>query len=940
MNALSQFKNYVAEQYKSMLDVNLAEDTTASAPLVWLNDGNSAWLLDDEIGLAMRIVPFTDEQDDLNAALQHAIRTASQLQPRYAANATDTDKHGIWQVGICWLVDSGLSESWRKAIAGIRRESGFSEEIGLDAVLAKEGESINDACKRQGLPQLMLHARRTFQIKWGAMPNWLSANSKVTEMLKTFPNQFSGDSETYKLALELVEDVLPDEASDSALSDAEPKKEPLKEIEIKNFRNIKQCKFSFWNPEKLAQAHVVFGPNGTGKTSIFEALYLAAGGTSNTLAEYLKDEDVNARKRDYAATILTPLSSDVSSKPELILNGSEKFGYQAITKEDARTGTFEMEGTFQAQEDTRKFLEEEGSSLAQRILKNYSTLADEVIKHAEARAFAAKSEKSEWLKTHGLNAAISVRETRTKRLIEGEIHKEPWLPSQSLMDWLGKTSQFFPDILNDAERISLRWKNWRENEDDCISRMAQGVSIGEISIVRQPLATWLSTRNKLLEDTRILVSRATSSIEPLRNRLQGVESELDGWGEWLSRQTTQLSASTDTEQQQIVQQIEQIRQRLTELRQLFSIERKHSQHLERLEKEFLPDWAKTKPDICPTCGDNHHDRGGIEKVVESLKAGVNERLAQLEVDGKNLGAMLAEMEAKLASFGVCPVSEKRQAELRDLLGPFCKDASLQSMLTDRVTRTGLKNSIQAAQRLPEVQEPIAEPDDTATQLAERSLTLDAQAERLWALPERWAKIVKTLDGECRKIVEKHLPETLQKLWWEVALTLTPARWNLAATAQFQMNERKAQKLTIGIDERADTPARYFFNQAERHIMGLAWFFTRYLTHGRFHREFMVLDDPAQEMDQTTFRSFARFAQALLRLHSKQNVPAQLVFFLHQEERALDMARATLGRFIILAWQQENNGINDMREIRLVTDGFNPQTAIHVIKPQAATALQE
>jgi hypothetical protein len=938
MSTLNQFKDYVAAQYKSMLDLDLFEDTSTNAPLVWLNDENSAWLLDDEIGLAMRIVPFTDEQDDLNTAIQHAIRTASHLQPRYAVDENDADNNGIWQVGIFWLVDSGLCKSWRKAIAGIRRESGFSEEIGLDAVLVEEGENISDACERQGLPQLMLHARKTFQIKWDAMPNWLSANSKVAEMLKTFPNQFSSDIEAYKLAQELVEDVLPDEASDAAPPDAEPGKEPLKEIEIKNFRNIKYCKLAFWNPDKTAQAHVIFGPNGTGKTSIFEALYLASGGTSNTLFDYLDDLDIEARKRDYAVTVLTPLSSDVPCKPEIILNGSEKHGYQAATKEDAKTGTFEMEGTFQAQEDTRNFLGEKGLSLAQRILKNYSTLADEVIKHAEARAFATKSEKSEWLKAHGLNAAISVRETRAKRLIEGEIRKEPWQPSQSLMDWLGKTSQFFPDILNDAERISLRWKNWRENEDDCISRMAQGISIGEISVARQPLASWLSTRNKLLEDTRTLVNRATSFIEPLRNKLQGVESELDAWGEWLARQATQLSDSTDTEQQQIIQQIEQTRQRLIELRQLFAIERKHSQHLERLEKEFLPDWAKTKPDICPTCGDDHHDRGGIANVVESLKAGVDNRLTSLEEEGKSLGATLAEMEAKLASFGVCPVSEKRQAELRDLLGPFFRDASLQSMLTDRVTRASLKSGIQAAQRLPEVQEPIPEPDDIAMQLAERCMALDNEAERLWALPERWAKIVKALDGECRRIVEKHLPETLQKLWWEIALALTPARWNLAATAAFQMKGRTAPKLIIGIEERNDTPARYFFNQAERHIMGLAWFFARYLTHGRFHREFMVLDDPAQEMDQTTFRSFARFAQALLRLHSKQKVPTQLVLFLHQEERALDMARATLGRFIMLSWQQKNDSMNDIREMMLITEGFKPQTAIHVIKPQAVTTL--
>ena len=120
-------------------------------------------------------------------------------------------------------------------------------------------------------------------------------------------------------------------------------------------------------------------------------------------------------------------------------------------------------------------------------------------------------------------------------------------------------------------------------------------------------------------------------------------------------------------------------------------------------------------------------------------------------------------------------------------------------------------------------------------------------------------------------------------------------------------------------------------------MGLAWFFTRYLTHGRFHRAFIALDDPAQEMDQTTFRSFARFVQALLRLHEKKNVPTQLVLFLHQEDRALDMARATLGRFIMLSWRKINSDQEDIREVRLLSEGFQPQSAIQLLGQKMAVS---
>lgn len=532
---------------------------------------------------------------------------------------------------------------------------------------------------------------------------------------------------------------------------------------------------------------------------------------SNTFAEYLEDTDIEARKRDYSASVLAPLTRGNSDKPEIFLNGSEKTIFQLIGEEQAQSDWRNLEGTFQAQEDSREFLEEKGESLAQHILKDYSTLADEITKHAEARASAAKDEKSAWLKMHNLSSAITRRETRAQRLIEGEIQKEAWHPPQTLMNWLEKTTRFFPDFSNEGQRLATRWQNWQGEQNNCVAQMALGVSLGEMTVIRQTLANWLSTRNKLLDDTHILVNRAVSFIEPLRNRLQGVEKELDAWGEWLTRQASQQNTGSSEEQNNLVQQIEQARTKLGELRQHFGLERKHAIHLEKLQIEFLAEWTKVQPDICPTCGENHHDRGGIDHVVNIIKTEVEARLANYEQDGKIIATTLAEMEAKLASFGICPVSEQRQRELRELLAPFCADASLQTLLTDPIKRTALKNSIQSAQRLPPVQEPLSELDDAAKQLAERCLSLDAEAERLWPLPERWAKIVKALKNECDSIVAEHLPETLQKLWWEVALALTSARWNLAATPVFQAQGRSTQKLVIGIEERGDTPARYLFN---------------------------------------------------------------------------------------------------------------------------------
>ncbi len=933
MNIMEQFKGYISEHYQTLLGLNLVEnDNSDNHILIWVSGSDeAAWLLDSEIGLALRIVLFNAAEDDLNAATQEAVRTATQLQPRYGIDANAADQHGIWQVAICWLVDSNLKTSWHQAIASIRKESGLSEEIGLDAIFFDAGKLIT-ACEQHGLPQLLLQTRHLLNLNWSEMPGWLSADVKVAEMLAKFPAQFISDAETHQLANQLAQDAVQIESLNRKNEETEPEVTMLRDIEINNFRNLERCRLQFSKTsDKNAQAHIIFGPNGTGKTSIFEAICLGIGGVSNTFADYLDDEDIKTRNPNYSTSVLSPLTAN-SESPGIVLNGIEK----AIVfwdKQKAQADWRNLEGSFQAQEDSRKFLEAKGESLAQRILKGYSTLAEEVLKLAETREQMAKNEKSVWLKLHNLSSAITRRETRAQRLIEGELQKEAWHFPQSLMNWLETTVLFFPDLKAEGQLLVARWRNWQERQGQCIEYMADNVLLGEVSAVRQVLSARLTERNSLLSDTRTLVSQATVLIESLRNQLHGVEKELDAWGEWLIRQSSQTNVSSNEDQKQLGLQIEQMRKDLGDLRRKFAFERKHAAHLEKLKTEFLDEWIKEQPETCPTCGQNHPE--GIEQVIDNINNLSNNKLLEFEQKGKQLNATLAKMEAQITSFGICPVNQQRQAELQTLLQPFFSDESLQTLLTDSSKRATLKQRIQVAQRLPAVSEVLEDVDVIAEQVAERCLTLDSEAERLWPLPERWAIIVKALRGECGSIVEQHLPETLQKLWWEITLTLTSARWNLAAKPVFQIKgQRNAQKLIIGVDQRPETPARYLFNQAERHIMGLAWFFTRYLTHGRFHRAFIVLDDPAQEMDQTTFRSFARFIQALMRLQSKKNTPLDMLMFLHQEDRALDMARATSGRFLMLPWRNRVTGgdqsHDDLREIKLLSPGFQPQNAINLL----------
>ncbi|MGC2520440.1 MAG: hypothetical protein WA373_15190, partial [Burkholderiales bacterium] len=458
--------------------------------------------------------------------------------------------------------------------------------------------------------------------------------------------------------------------------------------------------------------------------------------------------------------------------------------------------------------------------------------------------------------------------------------------------------------------------------------MAKGVLVGEVTLVQSPLEDWLDVRNGILVETGVLVTRARSSIDALRAQLVGVERDLDIWAEWLARNSSPGGSKINDEQLALGRDITAGREKLKVVRQSNEFERKRAAHLRQLKDGFLGVWSQVHPNICPTCGDDHSKSGGIEKVVANIQADTERRLTDLEGDEKSLSEQLKLLENRLASLGLSPIGDDRQRELEKLLIPFLGSDTLRACLSNLESRTELKRRVRDAQTLPDVPDALGKEriSDSAQKLAEQALTLDLEAERLWPLPERWKKISSALKDGCDQIVAAHLPETLQKLWWEVAAALTSGRWNLAAKAEFLLKTQG--KVIVGMNERPDTPARYLFNQAERHILGMAWFVVRYLTFGRFQRSLIVLDDPAQEMDQTTFRSFVRFAQALLRIHEYRSMALQMVFFLHQEERALDLARGTMGRFLMLNWRKSiaEDQAEDVWEVRLRSEGFCVRSA--------------
>ena len=138
-------------------------------------------------------------------------------------------------------------------------------------------------------------------------------------------------------------------------------------------------------------------------------------------------------------------------------------------------------------------------------------------------------------------------------------------------------------------------------------------------------------------------------------------------------------------------------------------------------------------------------------------------------------------------------------------------------------------------------------------------------------------------------------------------------------------EQRGKSLSVKVGK-SGRYVRYVYNSAERHLLGLAWFFTFYLAKRRFDESWVLLDDPAQEMDQPSFRELIRMWETLLRLHKKKRLPFTLITALHQEDRALDAARATNGKLYILGWQKKQEDTSSqpsVKKVILLAPGYHP-----------------
>lgn len=178
--------------------------------------------------------------------------------------------------------------------------------------------------------------------------------------------------------------------------------------------------------------------------------------------------------------------------------------------------------------------------------------------------------------------------------------------------------------------------------------------------------------------------------------------------------------------------------------------------------------------------------------------------------------------------------------------------------------------------------------------------------RRWALRDQMSiREISRRTGLARNTVKKYLRSDETEPSYErrgSSSKLDPYAEKLATWLGIEATKSRKQRRTLR--QIHTDSAQKGENQELIHIVSTfcsqrVWVNIRWKTRVRLQRN-------STEMDQTTFRSFTRLIQTFCRLHERYEHPLTLVLLLHQEDRALDAARATNHQVTALKWAKEIN----------------------------------
>lgn len=884
MDILKSVRQAIAGEYKSCLDLELRD---------WTIDGHAGvagptWsyvdpvtldkheadvsrafglVADDGIASLLYVVPFTPEIP-CDTIINRALALQSRLLPEAHYEPEDDlaskgDRYGPWTVAILWLVEERHKQAWNSQIVARRHSSGFAEEISND-VLEYTPDQLRIRLREHHFPQLLFQTRASLMRDGASVEKWLSVDEEIAKALDGFYDFFTSDGER-----EIADQII------SRFDDARSKKAPpmetsnkpsIKKITIRDFRSIRHLELTMRpeNERRAALAMVINGPNGSGKSTVFEALSIALTGTSGRQALFDGDPDVPRRERDYVAYALAPLGAAVT--PEIRVNDGPNLcasGTQAVADDLAS-----YDGCLLSQADTAKFALLDSAGLGAQVLSGYSRTAQDLRDFVEAGLSRSNSDWQNLLRSLGIRASVSKRETYVSKICEAAVRREFGAQSPGFDAALERVASFEGHLAVRARELARRWSAIAADQirEALIIRIAKASARGNEAAVTQELEQALARRNDVVAELSRWYEDVIRFSAPWKGEVQQIVQDLSSWHSWIDK--TRGAPRTESNELDVMRaDLGALAKRQQQVVSGGHDLRMAIDHVTAV-AGFVTEWAKGHPRECPTCGVDHSEAGGIETVVNERLREMTRQREVLGKEFKDIEGKIADLRRKFESLGEieCPISMERRKDLQEMLVPLVGTRPLEEIILQSDELELLKRAVDA---VVSIQPPpvVINAESVAQEAALKIVkgVEDADAKR--AGPQRWIAVKRALDGRLGRIVEEHLPKTIERLWMELVSYLTAARWIMPERPKLKIEDQKGeQAVTVRLVAGDRQPlARYILNQSETHILGLAWFLLRYVTSCRFKSNMMVLDDPAQEMDQPTFRGLCRLLGKILRL---------------------------------------------------------------------------
>ena len=933
---LEQCESWLSRQYKNVLGLDLAGDPVR---LRWLPadsmtneavtaEAHGLAVEDADIGWLLFLLPY--EPGRLESQVNQALGLRSRLlrESNYTGNAKageKEDQDSTWRVGLVWLIEDNKEADWQRQILDLRRESGAVEEISVDAIKITRND-VHAALNAHGLPRLLLHTRALLSQSATEAEKWLSADDEVSVKLENFSQQFDAPR-ARAFARELEEKAKSFQPAETRLSSSAARQ--FRRFRVKHFRNLNTLEVVADHAEATkAQAIVLFGPNGTGKSSFAEALCLAAFETSPLLEKFMVDDDLrHPTPETYIKDYLTPLACP-NAKPCFYWDTGGKYEETQFVLNPDGESRRRFEGVVLNQEDSIKFTELPREELAARVLKGYSALADYLLVWLVQEEKRTNETKLAFTRKYGLSGATKLSATAYKGLAETLLSEQLQRPSPEFLDWLRFLERLSDE---DGRNASKLVSGWTSQQDNVVKRLAESVAKlqekgASQSHIAQAIREKLDEFDRLAKQSSDFRQRLESRIVTLREQLDAALTQMESWGAWLASQATAPTAP-EADGQALKVEIESIAKERTTLEENGKALRGRLDLLDQARQFLANHWTAQHPDICPVCNSDVAVREGIVAVVTALQEETNVAVQTLRARHVEIQNRQKDLDAKLKAVGVftCPLAAEDQARLKAWLRPFLPEgAGLEDWLANPQRRGQLKGDLSRMRVLPEAPKPYADSKLVVDRLADDFIALTQEADKALEDPQSIGEVKKAFEQRLENVLKDHLPSTLEKVWQEITMTLTTAPWLLPAAPALKLDQR-GKSLSVQAGDKGQF-IRYLYNVAERHVLGLAWFFTYYLAKRRFEEAWMLLDDPAQEMDQPSFRELVRLWETLLRIHQRKERPFTMIVALHQEERALDATRATNGQLYILGWQKEQQDIipqSSVKRVVLLAPGFHP-----------------